>query len=657
MATMKAPFNFVPISEKVFFPEWADLISHDIPFEDGESGAIDLKITAKTPIFVRNGHTKEEAENKTDNFKSFSNINGKYFIPATSIKGAIRNVLEIMSFGKMDKIANHRYSLRDLHLRSDYLSFFQNSDVHCGWMRQDDGKITISDHGIPRRISHIELDKLWGTDFSNIFKNSTLLRSDYNRTALYKIQLVSGKNNKIRYDEFLMNSINTVDKRIIANVNPTGKHEGIIVLTGQPSARKDRILNPDKTVRKGEGKCFEFVFPDSAESHSCSFDTEDELFKDFCFAHKDSEDWKFWKKELEKGKPIPVFFSMAKGKILHFGLSYLYKLPYKNRVKELLPEKHKSSQLDLSDCIFGSSTKSDSLKGRVQFLHAQIESGTVDREIYAYMGSPKSSYYPIYLKQEGNNGYMTQNFITMMSDKARLKGWKRYPVREEDDMMDFYIPDGQNAQANPITPISKGAIFNCKIRFHNLKKVEIGALLYAIDLKNSGLHSIGFAKSHGFGSVKIQPNISKCKFSLDEYKSSFIDMMVNFDSNYTESTQLKELNLMSIPQKMRTPLKYMNLSEFVECKKQNFKKDITGEYLENYSSIVKQAEPQVEVKELLAEITFSDSRLTTAKLKDSKDTSKKVLKDTGKKTKLKAGDIVAVKISIKKDELIFQKKI
>ena len=50
-----APFNFVPLSEKVFFPDWAESVSHDIPFEDGESGIIDIAMTAKSPIFVRDG--------------------------------------------------------------------------------------------------------------------------------------------------------------------------------------------------------------------------------------------------------------------------------------------------------------------------------------------------------------------------------------------------------------------------------------------------------------------------------------------------------------------------------------------------------------------------------------------------------------------------
>ena len=42
MSQVKSTYNFVPAPEEheVFKPTWADHVSHDIPFEDGESGEI-----------------------------------------------------------------------------------------------------------------------------------------------------------------------------------------------------------------------------------------------------------------------------------------------------------------------------------------------------------------------------------------------------------------------------------------------------------------------------------------------------------------------------------------------------------------------------------------------------------------------------------------
>ena len=81
---IKAPYNFVPLSNEVYFPDWADQISMDIPFSDGLSGTIELQLTAESPIYVRNGHTRADKEAQNGTYKAFSNIANQYFIPATS---------------------------------------------------------------------------------------------------------------------------------------------------------------------------------------------------------------------------------------------------------------------------------------------------------------------------------------------------------------------------------------------------------------------------------------------------------------------------------------------------------------------------------------------------------------------------------------------
>ena len=136
--TVKAPFNFVPLYDKAYYPDWADFISHDIPFEDGISGTIELKLTAKTPIFVRNGHKKEDDENRTEAYKDFSNNQGEYFIPGTSIKGAVRSVLEIMSFGKMSTQETHKYACKwgDDGFYPNSKSLFK--EIKTGWLKKDE---------------------------------------------------------------------------------------------------------------------------------------------------------------------------------------------------------------------------------------------------------------------------------------------------------------------------------------------------------------------------------------------------------------------------------------------------------------------------------------------------------------------------------------
>ncbi|MFA7083892.1 MAG: RAMP superfamily CRISPR-associated protein, partial [Arcobacteraceae bacterium] len=124
-----APFNFVPLNEKVFFPSWSEDVSHDTPFEDGESGCIDITITAKSPIFVKDSAEEEK----------FCQHNGEYYIPSSSVKGAVRNVLEIMSFSKLseDFFTDNTYAVRDLANKELYMSKMRPERIFCGWLKKE----------------------------------------------------------------------------------------------------------------------------------------------------------------------------------------------------------------------------------------------------------------------------------------------------------------------------------------------------------------------------------------------------------------------------------------------------------------------------------------------------------------------------------------
>lgn len=674
MATIKAPFNFVPLSDKVYFPEWADQISQDIPFEDGVSGTIELKITAQTPIFVRNGHTKEDGEEKNETYKSFSkDPNGKYFIPGTSIKGCIRNALEILSFGKIDSIDNKRYSIRDLQLKK-YLAFFQNSTVHCGWLSIEGEKATITDNGIPRRISHEEIDKKYQTNFCEKFSDKFFLKQESNRSSLLKYKMLKGYNLHGSFRELPLNPKNEVDKRIKVVFDSNGGVSGTIVVTGQPGVRKPTEKNADGTIRKkASGKFYEFVFLDKIEN-TYTFDTEEEngLFSDFRFNYKDSEEWKYWRNKLEKGEQIPVFFYADGDRLLHFGLSYLYKLPFSGRVKDYSYPSHRDKRKDLSDCIFGMVEGSSALKGRVQFSSAWLETGKpVDYVLSPYLGSPKPTYYPIYLKQNGTHGVMLDNndrgvfFATMLDKDTVLKGWKKYPV-QSNHTEDFMIPDGQDDNTNPFVPISSNSVFRSFVRFHNLKKEELGALLTAIELREGLFHSLGFAKPFGYGrcAVKIE-NVRGFKSEeIPEFKKAFVTDISKQIADYEKSIQLKEFYTMSRVQDVRYPLEYMDLDDFVSCKKQHFKDDKNqtfGEYLPYYSETIKR-----EIKSLVqqtvvakAKVTVFAGQIKQAALLEGKNAnqSKPLVAD---KCKLKTGNLIEVEVVCKGgnvEKLLFLKKL
>lgn len=589
MGEITAPFNFVPVSDQVFFPDWSEQISHDIPFSDGLSGELNITITAKSPIFVRNGHSDTTSKNDPE-FTSFSKTpDGKYFIPSTTIKGALRNTLEIISFGKLSKVADKRYGIRDLSYPK-YRKELNIPNIHCGWMTKDsEDTIIIEDCGMPFFISHQELDDVLDTKFCTTFQKSyrnNILEDTYHRTAEYKYsELFKGNNTTTDYFEIVKNKNNKskgLRKFVRFSKYENEGLKGTIVLTGQPDYRDDM---------KQKGKFHEFVFlqpTKDAHSYRLNIYEEGGKYEDFCFIYKDSSDWGFWKSKMDRGEKVPVFFLPNRDKtgIEHIGLSYMYKLPFPKRINEFIYENHKKHNFDLSDCIFGciDSIKS-SLKGRVHVSHAMCEGTPKTDVIEVYLNSPKPTYYPIYMKQEPFNSYKT-----MLDDDAIIRGWKMYPLQQKADMnTKAKIPQGQNKNASTCLVLPKGTKFQCKIRFFNLRKIELEALICSIKWSDVHLHNIGLAKPYGFG--KVDMNIDTITYTspsgfvpvnIDEVRNDFKQFMSSKINGYRNSEQIREFEAMSKEQPNVNPekLKYMELPQFAQMK--NWKR-----HLRNYTEIIK----------------------------------------------------------------------
>lgn len=600
---IKAPYNFVPLENKAFYPSWANHISQDIPFEDGVSGSIEYTIEAKTPIFVRNGYTDREHPDST-----FSKTHdGKFFIPSTSIKGEIRNVLEILSFGKMTQVQDARFGIRDLNSQKNPVAYVEGNfyldkmkHVQCGWLYKrlsQDGneEYIINDCGVPGRIKPEEIDNHYGTALAMFGQNLTLNRQCTNkndeeelRSAYYKYKNIL----KISLDNQDINNcfcgtFSTVQDnydRLIASFGANGK-KGCIVVTGQPSKR-DPI--------KKKGKYYEFVF----------FEDEDEepidtnVINDFLTIHKNNYDYeKIWKRYLNEGRRVPVFFSRKNGNngpIDSIGLAYMFRIPTANFIKGAIPiELQSNRRKDLAECIFGTAKESlGQLKGRVNISHA-LTCGTpkeCDDIVTTVLGSPKPSYGPLY----ASSG-------TWNDANAQIKGRKRYPVRTT-----ILPPNkGTDSQTCEFIPLDQGTSFKGRITFHNLKECELGALIAALTFNGHPecCHSIGEAKPLGYGKVKI--SIDKLSVisikdifaktddptqqETDYYFNKFKDVMTeNIGTGWESSNSIRELCAMArgIDEEVNNNFSYMRMSTNRNENEFALNKSEKKENLPTFSSIL-----------------------------------------------------------------------
>lgn len=531
-----APYNFVPLSRKVFFPDWADQVSHDIPFADAISGELVCELTTDTPVYVRNGG-KWKPEEKLNNpeAQSFFRVGDIFMIPSTSLKGMLRNVIEIASFGKMNKVDDHRYSVRDLHNKQVYMNRMKN--VQAGWLRQtatgDGWEVMPCEYAL---VSH-ELLR------NESIKNAQKSLDKYKTWGWNKLEV------RFRYK-----------KGSLANrVTKLGEGDlGTLVFTGQPKANTG-----GKFDKKNE-----FVFFSQSGNPIM---VSDELRKDIEFLYtnpntgKSYDEWAHWRAVLQENKKVPVFFQLEGGRLASLGFTRMYRLPYKYKVKEAIintSAKHTSTKPDFAETVFGFVDGSNqSLKGRISISPAIADMKTVKpfpETVTAVLGSPKPTFYPNYINQPeaGIDGKITGEYRTFMDKDVEIRGWKRYPVRQLGDVV--RKPEvGRENVATTLIPLAQDAKFTFSIKVHNLKPVELSSLLWALTWggKDNLRHSLGMGKSLGYGVVGIKlasqslRDVTGSPVNLSHVMDTFPEFMdKDLGGGWLKTSQMEQLLAMANPQ-------------------------------------------------------------------------------------------------------------
>lgn len=576
-------YNFVPLSSNIFFPDWASLSSMDVPYSDGISGTIKIRVTAKTPIYIRNGgdHPKDETRLDNNEYLDFFRVSpkGLYAIPGTSIKGMLRGVIEVASFGKIagtkgasSRVSDHRYAVRDLQNRPLYTDRITEiidgafkPKVQAAWLSRDtNGKwfLRICDFA---RIEQSEIEKL--------------LEGDHfigqRGPAENKYRII--KSLKIKFDCDELDSHHHSENKMLiyrkATNLGTGNRDGVLVLTGQPSTRDGK---PGK-------KHMEFIF----------FDEKQELIEvpeikktEFEFAHselgenrKPNTEWKFWKSQMKAGNRIPVFVLFEENKLHSMGLAMMYRFPYKYSIHETISHTGEGNHmnnalLDLGETIFGFAEDKDALRGRVSIETCIAENDPETMPIITtVLSSPKPTYYPNYVKQRANpvGEVVGDAYTTYMDDTAEIRGWKRYIIHADcTDLTNVDEPptDKNGHQilkvATRFRPLPAGTIFNGTLHVHNLRPIELGALKWAMTWGDKAelRHSLGMGKPYGFGSVILEivsADLNWCnpdrsdKPILADCQNIFYKTMdtwhktVQGNTKWSESDQIRALRNMANP--------------------------------------------------------------------------------------------------------------
>lgn len=522
---IKAPYNFVPINHEVYIPSWGKQISMDVPFSDGEDGLIEVELQNNTPLFIRNG-VGASACDKEEYSAHITLPNGekRYFLPGSSLKGMLRSVMEILAFARLkedsyndDFFGFRRFGGNNDPLQTEYIKQM-NEGVCCGWLRYD-----------YKRDEYL-------LDDCGIFDSNTC------RISIETLREVYPQYKNVE-------DMNALDKNdVLGYPDIDGR---TLVCTGKMKSKKheylfDKVKNEDIHVDSDVIVKFKTVYKPS--------DYKDNLYK-----------------KLNKGERIAVFFKKDNhGKVSVIGLTRNFRYPYKYRISDCIVQPNVGDGPDLVDCIFGYVNKEDALKGRVHVGNAFANEAVIeDNIVKGVLGQPSASYYPLYLRQVNEGKYTTYN------DEAEMAGRKRYRVHAPNALTDPKYNGNENV-VTEMKPLPAGTTFKLLISVHNLRPIEVGALLSALTFHGTEgpCHNIGQGKSFGFGSLRIKKlELKNFKYDEHAYLKDFEwEMSKFYDSNHpgelwANSDMVKTLLSIAAEHANAEELELMKLKEYGDYRK------------------------------------------------------------------------------------------
>lgn len=158
------------------------------------------------------------------------------------------------------------------------------------------------------------------------------------------------------------------------------------------------------------------------------------------------------------------------------------------------------------------------VRSRVRFGAVRFAAGTLNEtpRTLEILSAPKPTTLRFYLlPQDGTLAPNdTERDIDYDSERSELRGRKFYRRREQAALDRAQDRTGQNRTLRDHLPPGRSAKF--EIVFQNLAPLELGALLWTLELEEGWAHRLGYGKPLGLGAVQIEVDTGEI-FTPDRY--------------------------------------------------------------------------------------------------------------------------------------------
>lgn len=556
----RAPYNFVPLPQAIFEvatvrakdngtalelqcdprfeveldgqrrPVWQ---CHDHFAPGTHSGWIDLTIEALTPIFIRGAARQRNGQwdhrDSRVRPEPFLDHLGRPTIPGSSLRGMIRNVVEILSYSKIQPVSNRRPFFRtvaDDRIGRRYRGLLmpRGTKPSGGFAeRRGDDWVIVPANEVLRIPHAIAPDHFHYRQHPNYHPNWQW----QNAECWFR----RGDGSNVSSIEFTHPNHGSWEHGVVILTGSAPKKKAEFVFVGRDDSRAIGIpaelverFHDDDQITAWQEQAFPVDRPQQRSRHRCG--------------------------HLRHGEPVFYVCDDA-GQLLFFGRAQMFRFPYDRTPAELVARHLRSAEqpeggqstdgaeiepgtagLDLAEAIFGR-VQADprpgftdplpTIKGRVFFEDCTVTAPGkwLEEEIVPkILASPKVTAYQQYLTQDGQKSsnehttYLANDLTTIRGHKLYWHGWeptaginqvKEEPAATHQNLHSDRPHDTQHTLAQPVR---SQATFTGRIRFENLTDIELGALLCALNLPAGCAHKIGMGKPLGLGSIRIDAQLN-----------------------------------------------------------------------------------------------------------------------------------------------------
>ncbi len=511
---------------------------------------------------------KEIQEKNQENNTKFKFINSDFFspggricIPGSSIRGMTRTLVEITGFSNLSFYEKSRkyhfrsFADKSIDFREEYKQKMIGEQATGSYLKNLRAGYLIKD-GIEFKIKPAQ--KINNRQFFRVKEKTVIDKGIIKEEMCQRAGEDKFRENnryKMGYRKVKFKSDKSEEKGIITEIfgeNDPVKdaHEGCLVLSGW-------MRGPRKNPR---GKYLHWVIgPISNETLEFEPGVIDD-YKNDENRHEEANLLRYFKKNPRE--KVPCFYVEREGKVISFGHTGLFRLAYEKKLADLVPQNRE--EIDIAEAIFGNET---GFPGRVFFEDAYLNgdpTGALTQEtVIKILAKPKPTTFQHYLRQEKEkikplfNNY--EGIKNYNSPNAQLRGYKLYwhksnspgnweevtvsfPEKDFEKLLTGYKlnrddfedavqlknykifvtlkelpPEPKRAildavglyetQHTKIKAVKAGTAFKGRIRFENLSGVELGAILFSLELPSGCCHKLGMGKTLGLGTIQISTGL------------------------------------------------------------------------------------------------------------------------------------------------------